>query len=72
MNNLIVNKYLLKKEISTFENGTVLYLAEEISNGVSYYIKVFKGGQNGDATKLRDSFYTEAKNLAHLNHVFAG
>ena len=68
MTNLIVNKYLLKKEISTFENGTVLYLAEEISRGVSYFIKAFKGGENGDAAKLRDSFYTEAKNLAHLNH----
>jgi phosphate transport system substrate-binding protein len=68
MTNLIVNKYLLKNEISTFENGTVLYLAEEISKGVSYFIKAFKGGENGDAAKLRDSFYAEAKNLAHLNH----
>ncbi len=69
MNNLIVNKYLLKKKISTFENGTVLYQAEEISTGVSYFIKAFRGGQNGDAAKLRDSFYAEAKNLAHLNHA---
>ena len=68
MNNLIVSKYLLKKEISTFENGTTLYLAEEISKGVSYFIKAFKGEDNGDAAKLRDSFYSEAKNLAHLNH----
>lgn len=68
MNSLIVNKYLLKSELSTFENGTVLYLAEEISKGTSYFIKAFKGGQNVDATKLRDGFYTEAKNLAHLNH----
>jgi phosphate transport system substrate-binding protein len=68
MNNLIGNKYLLKKEQATFENGTVLYLAEDISKGVSYFIKTFKGGQNSDAVKLRDYFYTEAKNLAHLNH----
>lgn len=69
MNSLIVNKYMLKSELSTFENGTVLYLAEEISKGTSYFIKAFKGGQNVDATKLRDGFYTEAKNLAHLNHT---
>ncbi len=69
MNSLIVNKYMLKQEISTFENGTVLYLAEDISKGVSYFIKAFKGGQNGDAAKLRDSFYAEAKKLAHLNHT---
>ena len=68
MNNLIVNKYMLKQEIATFDNGTVLYLAEEISKGGSYFIKVFKGGQRSDAAKLRDYFYTEAKNLAHLNH----
>lgn len=68
MDNLIVNKYLLKQEIATFENGTVLYCAEEISKGGSYFIKVFKGGQNGDAAKTRDYFYAEAKKLAHLNH----
>lgn len=68
MDNLIVNKYLLKKEIATFGNGTVLYLAEDIAKGVSYFIKAFKGEQNGDESKLRDGFYTEAKNLAHLNH----
>lgn len=68
MNSLIVNKYLLKQEIATFDNGTVLYLAEEISKGGSYFIKVFKSGVNGDAGKMRDFFYTEAKSLAHLNH----
>lgn len=68
MNNLIVNKYMLKQEMATFDNGTVLYLAEDISRGVTYFIKAFKGGQNGDVAKLRDGFYAEAKNLAHLNH----
>jgi phosphate transport system substrate-binding protein len=68
MNNLIVNKYMLKQEIATFDNGTVLYLAEDISKGVSYFIKVFRGTQNSDPTKLRDYFYAEAKSLAHLNH----
>ena len=68
MNELIVNKYLLKKEMATFDNGTVLYLAEDIANGVSYFIKAFKGGESSDAARLRDSFYAEAKNLAHLNH----
>ena len=67
MNELIVNKYLLKKEIATFDNGTVLYLAEDIANGVSYFIKAFKGGES-DAAKVRDYFYAEAKKLAHLNH----
>jgi phosphate transport system substrate-binding protein len=69
MNNLIVNNYMLKEEIATFENGTVLYLAEDITKGVQYFIKVFKGGQNSDEAKLRDYFYSEAKNLAHLNHT---
>ena len=68
MNNLIVNKYLLKQEMATFDNGTVLYLAEDIAKGVSYFIKAFNGGQNGDDSKLRDGFYAEAKSLAHLNH----
>jgi len=49
MNNLIVNKYLLKQEMITFDNGTVLHLAENIANGVSYFIKAFKGGENSDA-----------------------
>ena len=68
MKDLIVNKYLLKKEMATFDNGTVLYLAEDIASGVSYFIKAFKGGESSDAAKLRDSFYAEAKSLAHLNH----
>lgn len=68
MNNLIVNKYLLKQELATFENGTVLYLAEDISKGVSYSIKAFPGGQGSEEGKMRDYFYTEAKKLAHLNH----
>lgn len=68
MNNLIVNKYMLKQEMATFENGTALYLAEDISKGESFFIKVFKVGQGSEAAKMRDFFYTEAKNLAHLNH----
>ena len=68
MNRLIINKYLLKQEVATFDNCTVLYLAEDIANGVSYFIKAFKGGENSDADKLRDYFYAEAKKLAHLNH----
>jgi len=68
MNNLIVNKYMLKQEIAIFDNGTVLYLAEDIANGISYFIKAFKGVESSDTAKLRDYFYAEAKNLAHLNH----
>ena len=68
MNKLIADKYLLKEEMTTFENGTVLYLAEDVSRKGSCFVKIFKGGQNSDATKLRDYFYAEAKNLAHLNH----
>ena len=68
MNKLIINKYLLTQEVATFDNGTVLYLAEDIANGVSYFIKAFKGGESSDADKLRDYFYAEAKKLAHLNH----
>jgi phosphate transport system substrate-binding protein len=68
MNNLIADKYMLKKEMATFENGTVLYLAEDVSRKEPCFIKTFKGGQNSDETKLRDFFYAEAKNLAHLNH----
>lgn len=59
---------MLKQEIATFDNGTVLYLAEDISQGKAYFIKAFKGEQSGDAAKLRDGFYAEAKSLAHLNH----
>ncbi|MEI6215063.1 MAG: substrate-binding domain-containing protein [Desulfuromonadales bacterium] len=65
---MFVNKYAIQKEIATFDNGTVLYHASDIAEGRSYFIKVFKGGHNGDSAKLRDSFYAEAKNLAHLNH----
>ena len=68
MNSLIVNKYMLTKEVAAYDNGTVLYLAEEIGKSARYFIKVFKTGQNSDAVKLRDYFYTEAKKLAHLNH----
>jgi phosphate transport system substrate-binding protein len=68
MNNLIVNKYLLKNEIASFENGTVLHLAEDISKGTQYFIKAFTSGQDSDAAKMRDHFYVEAKKLAHLNH----
>jgi phosphate transport system substrate-binding protein len=68
MNDLIVNKYLLKKEITAFENGMVLYLAEEITKGTQYFFKVFKPGLGSDDAKMRDHFYSEAKKLAHLNH----
>jgi len=68
MNNLIAEKYALKKEMATFENGTVLYLAEDTLRKETCFIKMLKGGQNSDTVKLRDFFYAEAKNLAHLNH----
>lgn len=68
MNSMIVNRYVLKKEMTTFDNGTVMYLAEDISQGTSYFVKVFKGGLNNDAATLRSKFFNEAKNLAHLNH----
>lgn len=68
MKNLIVNKYVLKQELATFDNGTVLFLAEDISTGAIYSIKAFKGVQSSDVDRLRDGFYVEAKNLAHLNH----
>jgi phosphate transport system substrate-binding protein len=68
MNNLIVNKYMLKQEIANYENGIVLYLAEDISKGASYFIKAFKVAQSSEAARMRDYFYTEAKNLAHLTH----
>jgi phosphate transport system substrate-binding protein len=67
MSNLIVNNYVLRKELYDYGNGAVLYLAEEISQGVLYFIKKFS--KSGIETAvIRDSFYTEAKNLAHLNH----
>lgn len=67
MSNAIAGKYLLKQEITTFDNGSTLYLAEDISRNEPCFIKAFKEGLN-TADKQRDFFYTEAKKLAHLNH----
>jgi phosphate transport system substrate-binding protein len=68
MNSLIVGKYLLKKELATFENGTIQYQAEDISSGTPYIIKAFHVSDDG-AAALRDRFYSDAKTLAHLNHT---